>query len=309
MNKKQAETEQRVIHKPVLLKKILEYLEIKPDGVYVDCTLGDGGYSIEILRKLSPDGTLVSIDLDQDSIDFVTSRYKVKLKSGNWHLVKGNFRDIKEIINDLKLKKVDGIVYDLGMSSRQIDNGLRGFSYLRNEVLDMRMDKSLGVRATDLLKVAGAKQLEKIIQEYGEERFAKRIARGVKHWLNENDYKDMTSGELVEIIRKNVPAGYRKGSKHPARRTFQALRIAVNDELLSLSQGLNSALSLAKRGCTVVVVSYHSLEDRIVKNVFSEWETKGEVEVITRKPEVPEKTEIESNPRARSAKLRAVRKN
>ncbi len=291
------------IHKPVLLKEVTEYLDIKPSGVYVDCTLGDGGYSLEILKKLRG-GKLYSLEVDGQSIEFVKSKYKEKLGE-KWEIVKENFSNIQKVLKNIG---IDGAVFDLGLSSRQIEKGNRGFSFRESQVLDMRMDEELAITADDVIKALSPSELEKLFSVYGEERYAKRISKAVKTWVNENTDKKMTTDNLVDLIRRVVPAGYRDGSKHPARRVFQSLRIAVNDEINALRAGLPSALSMLHVGGRVVVVSYHSLEDRVVKQVFQKVKETDNFELLTKKPVTPSKAEIRENIRARSAKLRAIKK-
>jgi len=296
------------IHEPVLLKEVIELLKIDSGGVYVDCTLGDGSYSLAILEKLRK-GRLISLDCDESSIEYVQECYSEKIKRGRWDIVRANFKDLNDVLAEFGIKRVSGIVFDLGLSSRQLDDPLRGFSYKSEAKLDMRMDDRLGVNASDLIRVAGKSQLEKILTSYGEERFAGRISSAIKEWVRDNPESTMKTGNLVKLIRRVVPAGYRKGLKHPARRTFQALRIAVNDELFNLAVGLSSALSMAASGCRIVVISYHSLEDRIVKRSFKEAvENKGFISV-SRRLVVPSDNEKKRNPRSRSAKLRVVEKS
>jgi 16S rRNA (cytosine1402-N4)-methyltransferase len=298
-----------VIHKPVLLKEVIEHLKIDPDSNYIDCTLGDGGYSIEILGQLEK-GSLLSIDCDKASVDFVRKKYGGMLGDGKWVIVQENFVKLEEIVKKHRLENIGGIVFDLGLSSRQLeaDESNRGFSYIRPGPLDMRMDERLSVTAEDLLRGLSASELTELFQKYGEERFSRRIAREIKKWIKENPDKKLRSDTIAALVRKVVPASYRKGSKHPARRVFQALRIAVNDELLSLQEGLSSALSIVSEGGRVVVVSYHSLEDRIVKEMFNDEVRSGLLSLITKKPIVAASIEITRNPRARAAKLRVAEK-
>lgn len=297
-----------VVHKPVLLQRVIEYLKIDPAGTYVDCTLGDGGYSAEILRYLGDSGILVSIDWDQLSIDFVKSRFSEIKHTAKWHIVRGNFVDLSAIMQSLGIHGVQGVVFDLGVSSRQLDADEyeRGFSFMSSHHLDMRMDTRLNVTAEDLIKVLGNRELERIFAEYGEERYARRIAIEVKEYVRAHPYESITTDRLAALVRKVVPAGYRKGSKHPARRVFQALRIAVNNELHNLQQALASALSISPFGSRIVVVTYHSLEDRIVKNFFRDQMQVGAMRVLTPKPCIPDARELELNERAHSAKLRAA---
>ncbi len=284
-------------HIPVMLEECITHLDIKPKGVYVDCTLGEAGHSLEILKKLDTDGKLYSIDRDQEAIDYVKETYTKELETGNWKLVKSNFTDIDKLgIN------ADGILMDLGVSSRQIDQKERGFSYRYESAdLDMRMDKELGVTALDLINVLSEAQLTKIFWRYGEERFAKRIANIIKR-------SNITNvGDLTSLIYKVVPATTRReDSHHPARRVFQALRIAVNDELNSVEEGIDNAFKTLNTNGRLCIISFHSLEDRIVKTKFKELE-KEEVGKILEYIE-PTELEIERNPRSRSAKLRVLEK-
>ena len=280
-----------------MLEECITHLDIKPKGVYVDCTLGEAGHSLEILKKLDTDGKLYSIDRDQEAIDYVKETYTKELETGNWKLVKSNFTDIDKLgIN------ADGILMDLGVSSRQIDQKERGFSYRYESAdLDMRMDKELGVTALDLINVLSEAQLTKIFWRYGEERFAKRIANIIKR-------SNITNvGDLTSLIYKVVPATTRReDSHHPARRVFQALRIAVNDELNSVEEGIDNAFKTLNTNGRLCIISFHSLEDRIVKTKFKELE-KEEVGKILEYIE-PTELEIERNPRSRSAKLRVLEK-
>lgn len=291
------------IHEPVLLKESIDFLNIKPDGVYVDCTLGDGGYSFEIFKKLKT-GKLYSFEVDKLSIDYVKKRYSKELGK-NWEIINENFSNIQKVLKNIS---IDGAVFDLGLSSRQLEGEEKGFTFLKDQKLDMRMDENLLITAEDLLKALSQNELEKLFKTYGEERYAKRIARKIKEWVKENADKTMTTDILVNLIRRVVPAGYRDGSKHPARRVFQSLRIAVNDEINTLRAGLFSTLSMLKADGRVVVVSYHSLEDRVVKQVFIEKEDSEDFEIITPSPVTPSAEEIAENKRARSAKLRAIQK-
>lgn len=298
-----------VLHEPVLLQEVIRYLEIKPDGTYVDCTLGDGGYSSEIAKKLE-DGRLISIDVDKESIGFVRSTYGGLLSEKHWEIVHENFAKLGEILHAHEINEVDGVVFDLGMSSRQIDSDAkkRGFSYLRSEPLDMRMDERLGVTAEDLVRGLSEKELTMLFQNYGEERYSKRIARELKRWTKKHTEETLNSDTVAALVRKVVPAGYREGPRHPARRVFQALRVAVNDELRSLQLGLSSALSVVKSGGRIIVLSYHSLEDRIVKDEFNKAISNGGFKLLTDSPVTPSKEEIDRNPRARSAKMRVIMK-
>lgn len=289
------------IHVPVLLKETLESLNIKQDGFYVDCTLGDGGHSFEILKKLSSEGLLLSIDRDQHAIDFVKDFYSNQIPN-NWILVKSNFSHIKDVVSKYD-RKPDGILMDLGLSSRQLEESYnRGFSYLEaNEPLDMRMDEELGVKAKDLLVVLGEKELTKLFFMYGEEKYARRIAREIKKNIEDIN----TVGDLTGLVYRVVPAAH-QSSKNPSRRVFQALRIAVNDELNSLKDGLDSSFEVLSRDGRISVITFHSLEDRIVKDFFNTIAESGKGSLLNKEAIAPTDAEMEENPRSASAKLRTV---
>ncbi len=304
-------TKKDVIHKPVMLEEALSYLNIRSGGAYVDCTLGDGGYSLAILN-FAQNVKLISLDVDSESINFVKEHYSEEIETHDWRIIKSNFAGLAEALEEAEVSEVDGIVFDLGLSSRQLETDMRGFSFRSDDPLDMRMDQDLNVSAEDLLNALSEKELEKIFSKFGEERYSRRIARSIKSWLKDKDYSEqITTQKLVELVRDAVPAGYREGSKNPATRVFQALRIAVNDELGSLRQGLSSALSVISPGGVIVVVSYHSLEDRIVKTLFrdvADNEDGEKFKELTPKPIEPKESEVSKNPRSRSAKLRAIKK-
>lgn len=290
------------IHIPVLLDESIEALNVKPDGFYIDCTLGDGGHSNKILSQLSSQGLLLSIDQDQNAIDFVKSYYDIP---ENWIIEKGNFANIKEILARLNTdKEVNGILMDIGLSSRQLEESEgRGFSYKEeDEPLDMRMDQELGVTALDLLKVLKVHELTKLFKVYGEERFAKPIAKAIKEDISEIN----TVGDLTSLIYNVVPVA--QSNKNPSRRVFQALRIAVNDELNSLKEGLDNAFEILTTGGRIAVISFHSLEDRIVKDYFNEKEESKQGKLVNEKPITATEEEINRNPRSSSAKLRVLEK-
>ena len=291
------------IHTPVLLKESLESLNINPDEFYIDCTLGDGGHSIAILKKLSAKGLLLSLDHDQNAIDFVKGYHKETVKQDNWIVKKGNFKNIKELTKDIP-RKPSGILMDIGLSSRQLEeSGNRGFSYQEEEEeLDMRMDQELQVRAFDLLHALPEKKLAHLFRKYGEERYAKRIAKEVKR--NISDIK--TVGDLTRLIYKVVPVN---STKNPSRRVFQALRIVVNDELNNLKVGLDESFEILQKEGRISVISFHSLEDRIVKNYFLEKQGSGEGEMLFKRHIAPTDDEKKHNPRSASAKLRTLIKN
>ncbi len=288
-------------HVPVMLQETIEKLHVKDNGFYVDCTLGEGGHSYEIYKLLNADGNLLSIDNDASAIDFVKGFYK-ETKKQNWQIVQGNFSRIDTYLKKYN-RKPDGIIMDLGISSRQLEVETRGFSYIQEaQPLDMRMDTNLGVTAKDLLYALHESELTKLFRKYGEEEYASKIARNIKKYLEKGNEIN-TVGDLVSIIYKVLPSKEIHDSKHPARRVFQALRIAVNDELNSLETGLQDCYYALNKGGRLVVITFHSLEDRIVKKFF---ESNGNC--ITKKPITPRYEEILSNPRAHSAKLRVTEK-
>ncbi len=289
------------IHKPVLLDQSIDSLDIQPNGFYIDCTLGDGGHSYEILKKLSSKGLLVSIDQDQNAIDFVKSFYKDSLTSSNWILGNSNFSKIDRIAKKYD-RKPDGILMDLGLSSRQLEESHnRGFSYLEeNEPLDMRMDTSLGVKASDLLKVLSLRDLTEIFDKYGEEKNAYRIAKLIK----KSDKPIETVGDLTRLVYKVMPTD--NSNKNPSRRVFQALRIVVNDELNSLKVGLEKSFEVLNENGKLSVITFHSLEDRIVKQFFNEIVESGKGSLLFKKPVAPTDIEKEQNPRSASSKLRTL---
>jgi len=289
------------IHIPVLLNQSIDSLNIKPDGFYVDCTLGDGGHSQAILKQLSSKGLLLSIDQDSFAIEFVRSYYKAQ---PNWIIKQSNFRYIDKLVAEIG-RTPDGILMDLGLSSRQLEESHnRGFSYQEDqEPLDMRMDTNLGVTAKDILVVLNNKQLAKLFLEYGEERYSALIAKTIK----ENIDHINTVGDLTRLIYKVVPAN--NTIKNPSRRVFQALRIVVNDELDSLTETLDRSFKLLSKNGRLSVISFHSLEDRIVKTYFNDKAGSGEGELLFKSSIAPTDTEIEQNSRSASAKLRCLIKN
>lgn len=298
-------------HIPVLLSETIEGLDIKENGIYVDGTAGGGGHSAEILKRLTT-GRLISIDQDPDAISTLTQRFK---NVENSIIIKGNFGNMKDLLELRGVRRVDGVLLDIGVSSHQLDTASRGFSFHEDAPLDMRMSQS-GVTAEELVNTLPYEELRKIIYEYGEERFAPAIAKGI---IAAREQEPITTTlQLAEIVKANVPQKVRRDG-HPARKTFQAIRIAVNDELNVLSRGLDDAFKLLGKGGRLAVITFHSLEDRIVKNAFKRFENPcicppnfpkcvcGKVskgKVITRKPIIPTDEEIEDNPRSRSAKLR-----
>jgi S-adenosyl-methyltransferase mraW len=302
-------------HKSVLLNEIIKNLSIKEDGTYVDATLGGAGHALEVCRRLSEKGHFIGIDQDEDAIE--SSKLRLKDYMDRVDIVKSNYVNIKNILKSLNVDRVDGIYIDLGVSSYQLDNAERGFSYRFDSALDMRMDKSLDITAQDIVNDYSEQELYRIIKNYGEDIFAKNIA---KHIVIARKEKRIESGlELVEIIKRAIPKKFQITSGHPAKRTFQAIRIELNKELEVLENSLETMIDLLKPNGRLLVISFHSLEDRIVKNIFKRCENpctcpknfpvcvcgnKSKGKVLMRKPILPSEEESEANPRAKSAKLR-----
>ncbi len=288
-------------HTPVLLQEVLDLLDVNEGKLYIDATLGGGGHALGILEK---GGRVLGIDVDQEALDYVRrSLQEGENKVENITLVRGNFRDIDAIAKNVGFTNVDGILFDLGVSSHQLDTPERGFSFQEGP-LDMRMSKDLVVTAKDLVNGLTKNELRELFERFGEERFAKKIAQVIVEQRKKHPIE--TTKELADIIKRAVP--YQQGRIHPATRVFQALRIVVNDELANIRTSLPKALCLLRRGGRIVVISFHSLEDKIIKRQFDEWEQRGLVKIITKKPIVPSREEKLKNRRSRSAKLRAVEK-
>ncbi|MCX5834149.1 MAG: 16S rRNA (cytosine(1402)-N(4))-methyltransferase RsmH [Deltaproteobacteria bacterium] len=304
-------------HKPVMVREILESLHCKSGGLYVDGTVGGGGHALAILRASSPDGILVGIDQDNDAL---SESEKILQAFGERKiLVKGNFADLDRILARLHIGEVDGLLLDLGVSSHQIDTIERGFSFSSDAPLDMRMDRDRKVRASDLVNGLAEKELARIIREYGEEIRAAKVARAIAERRKIAPLK--TTSELASLIAKAVGGAGRRGRIHPATRTFQALRIAVNEELKNLHGAILRSVPCLKKGGRFSIISFHSLEDRIVKNAFRSLEKgcicppdfpvcscgrKPQLKVLTKRPVSPGPGEIVENPRSRSAKLRTA---
>ena len=302
-------------HKSVLLYETVDQLNIKPDGIYVDGTLGGGGHSYEIASRLSDKGRLIGIDQDEDAIKAASERLKPFMDRVT--IVRNNYCNMDKVLDELSIDKVDGIMLDLGVSSYQLDTAERGFTYNVDAKLDMRMDQRQEVTARDIVNDYSEYDLYRIIRDYGEDRFAKNIA---KHIVKERQKKTIeTAGELTDIIRAAIPMKVQVTGGHPAKRTFQAIRIELNHELEVLSDHLDEMIDLLNPGGRICIITFHSLEDRIVKSNFKRNENPctcpsdfpvcvcGKVskgKVITRKPILPGETEMEENPRSKSAKLR-----
>jgi 16S rRNA (cytosine1402-N4)-methyltransferase len=294
-------------HVPVLLREVLEYLDCRPNRIYVDGTVGSGGHAGAILARSSPTGQLIGLDWDREAIR--RARETLKPFGGRVELREGNYKDLDSELANLSIAAVDGILLDLGLSTEQVEDESRGFSFLRNGPLDMRMNREGRITAGNLLERLSVGEMSRILKVFGEERWAGRIAKGVVRRRQAAPIR--TTGELVEVIRKSIPV--RQGRIHPATRTFQALRIAVNEELQNLQTFLERCADLLNPGGRLVIISFHSLEDRAVKNHFRLWAKGTErmppsFSILTRKPVIPSSSEILDNPKARSAKLRAVEK-
>lgn len=331
-------------HIPVLLEEVLEYLDPKPNQNFIDCTIGGGGHAIPILERIVPNGRVLGIDWDSQSIEILKSKFTLRQAQGiNFNqkdrliLEQGNFADLKNIAEKHNFKPIHGILFDLGMSSYQLEKSGRGFSFLRDEPLNMNYESGImnhELTADRVINFWQEKELERILSEYGEEEFAKRIAREI---TKERKFKQIKNTfRLVEIIRRAVPSWYKRRRIHPATKTFQALRIAVNDELNNIKKALPQALEILEPGGRIVVISFHSLEDRIIKHFFktrTDTDTDRHIrtnsagtslfydedhsrdavagdhrflKILTKKPITPTSEEIKNNPRSRSAKLRAA---
>jgi len=289
-------------HSSVLLDEVIDALGVK-DTWYLDCTLGDAGHSIEIIKR---GGRIIGIDVDPQALERVRKRFEQEgIGKDKYRLVQGNFRDLKNLISsqaDTVDLKIAGAIFDLGVSSLQLESSERGFSFMKEGPLDMRMDPTLGVRALDLITIGGRKELYELFRNLGEEKYSKRLADALVRAREIG--KIQTTKDLADLAERIIG---RSGKIHPATKVFQALRIAVNDELEALKEGLEKTKDLIRKDSCIVVISFHSLEDRIVKVTFREWEDKRIGEVLTKKPIVPSQDEVEENPRSRSAKMRIFR--
>ena len=309
------------VHKSVLLDETIDSLCIKPDGIYVDGTLGGGGHAFEVASRLSDTGRLIGIDQDEDAIKAAGKR--LEPFASKVTIVRSNYRNIQEVLDDLGIEKVDGIYLDLGVSSYQLDTAERGFTYREEDAeLDMRMDRRNPMTAADLINTYSEQELYHIIRDYGEDRFAKNIAKHIVRAREKEPIK--TTGQLNEIIKAAIPAKVRATGGHPSKRTYQAIRIELNHELDVLNESIDTMISLLNPGGRLSIITFHSLEDRIVKTRFRINENpctcppefpvcvcgkKSKGKVITRKPILPSEEEILQNSRSKSAKLRVFEKN
>ena len=305
-------------HRPVLLKETIDNLCIKPEGTYVDGTLGGGGHSYEVARRLSPQGRLIGIDQDADAIRAAGQRLS---EFGNVTIIRSNYCDIRKELGGIHIEGVDGILLDLGVSSYQLDTPSRGFSYNFDSPLDMRMDRRSEMTAGDIINGYSEAELYRILKDYGEERFAGSIARNIVAARSKGEIR--STFELVDIIRSSIPMKVRKSMGHPAKQTFQAIRIELNHELDVLRDTLDDMIELLNPGGRICIITFHSLEDRIVKTGFRRNEDpctcpknfpvcvcgkKSMGRVVTRKPIIPGEEEMRDNPRSKSAKLRVFEK-
>ncbi|WP_314942843.1 16S rRNA (cytosine(1402)-N(4))-methyltransferase RsmH [Abiotrophia defectiva] len=309
-------------HETVLLHETVDGLDIKPDGVYVDCTLGGAGHAQYLLGQLGPQGHLYAFDQDMTAINNAKLKLADYVEKGQVTFIHQNFRHLKQALEELGISQVDGIYYDLGVSSPQLDVAERGFSYGQEARLDMRMNQEQALSAYEVVNDWPYEDLVHILYRYGEEKFAKRIARAIEERRAQRPIE--TTTELAEIVKMAIPAATRRTGGHPAKRSFQAIRIAVNDELGAVEDSLEQALTLLKPEGRISVITFHSLEDRLVKQLFKEVSQGPEVPrglpvlpgqmqapfaLVNRKPIVASPEELEANNRSRSAKLRILRKN
>jgi len=302
-------------HTSVLLHESIEGLSIRQGDVFVDATLGDGGHSAEVLSRFGESVNVIGIDRDQDMIDRVSNRFAAEFpaatESGSITLVQGNFRNIEKILKEKNINQVDRVLFDVGFNSRQIEESKRGFSFQKDEPLIMTFERPRSgtsdspVTARDVVNDWQEENLAAIIAGFGEERYAKRIARGIVEARAVQQIE--TTGELVRIIKASTPFYYHHGAIHPATRTFQAIRIAVNDELEAIREGLQGAWNKLTPGGRIAVIAFHSLEDRIVKHYFVQLASTG-AKKVTKKPITATEEEMKINPRSRSAKLRIIEK-
>jgi len=288
-------------HTTVLLQEAIDGLRVTPGQKYIDATLGGGGHTGEII---SHGGIALGIDTDSDALQFVRENFKFQISNSKLKLARGNFKDIDTIAKENGFEEVSGIIFDFGVSNHQLEEGMRGFSFRKDAMLDMRMDHSLTVTAADLINVLTKEELYELITKFGEDHFARRISEAI---VRARKVKPVTTtAQLSQIVKRVVPWGI--GKIHPATKLFQALRIAVNDELNNIKISLPKSIALLKNKGRIACISFHSLEDRLVKQSFLEWERIGLGVVITKKPVVPTEEEITLNPKSRSAKLRIFEK-
>ncbi len=292
------------LHVPVMLREVLDYLKLAPGQIIVDATLGTGGHSLEILKRITPGGRLVGIDRDENSL--AICRQRLAEFRHNTELVHANFSDLDQLVANLGLDKIDGIVFDLGISSYQLRDAQRGFSFQEEGPLDMRLDKSSYISAYDLVNNLNENEISQILWNFGQERWHNRIA----HLLVQERRNEpiSTTKQLANLVMRAIPHRYRRSYYriHPATRTFQAVRIAVNRELEILESAVKKAVAILRKQARICVISFHSLEDRVIKHTFRALRAEGLIDIITAKPLTPQAAEIEVNPSSRSSKFRVA---
>ncbi|MFA6130031.1 MAG: 16S rRNA (cytosine(1402)-N(4))-methyltransferase RsmH [Candidatus Omnitrophota bacterium] len=292
------------LHIPVMLSEVIDYLDPKPGQIIVDATLGTGGHSLEILKRITPGGRLIGIDRDEDSL--AVCRQRLSEFSGSYEFVHANFVDVDQVLENLGIDKIDGIVFDLGISTYQLKDAERGFSFQQEGPLDMRLDKSSYISAYDLVNNLNENEISHMLWSFGQERWHNRIA----HLLVEERRNQpiSTTSQLADLVMRAIPHRYRRGYYriHPATRTFQAVRIAVNRELEILESAIKKAVAILKKKAKICVISFHSLEDRVIKHTFRALKAEGLIDIITAKPLTPADSEVAANPSSRSSKFRAA---
>ena len=299
---READKKGLALHLPVLLKEVIPYLNLKSGDLVVDGTLGGGGHAKEILKAISPGGKLIAIEKDPETIQ--RTRNELKELDSKITYINDDFRNIEKILEENKIASVDGAIFDLGISSFQIDEGDRGFSFLNNGPLDMRFNAKQELSAWEVVNKFSKTELADIIYRYGEERHSRFVAKAITDARRKKSID--TTEELTEVIEKSIGKRYARQRLHPAARTFQALRIYVNDELNSIEEAINSIIVYLRPGAKICVISFHSLEDRIIKHIFRQRAKDGDIKIITKKPICPTAEEIQGNSRSRSAKLRVA---
>ncbi|MDD5115508.1 MAG: 16S rRNA (cytosine(1402)-N(4))-methyltransferase RsmH [Candidatus Omnitrophica bacterium] len=292
------------LHIPVMLREVIDYLALAPGKTIVDATAGTGGHSIEILKRITPGGRLIGIDRDENSL--AVCRQRLEGCGGNYELLQANFADIDRVLEGLGIDRIDGIVFDLGISTFQMRDGARGFSFQQEGPLDMRMDQSSYISAYDLVNNLDEREISSMLWSFGQERWHNRIARLVVQ--ERKNHPISTTGQLADLVVRAIPHRYRRSHYriHPATRTFQAVRIAVNRELEILESSVRKAVGILKSGARICVISFHSLEDRVIKHTFRALKSEGLIDIITAKPMTPVASEVAANPSSRSSKFRAA---
>ena len=292
------------LHIPVMLPEVIDYLDLKPGQIIVDATLGTGGHSLEILKRITPGGRLIGIDRDEDSL--AVCRQRLSEFSGSCEFVHANFVDLDQVLGNLGIDKIDGIVFDLGISTYQLKDAERGFSFQQEGPLDMRLDKSSYISAYDLVNNLNESEISHMLWSFGQERWHNRIA----HLLVEERRNQpiSTTSQLADLVMRAIPYRYRRSYYriHPATRTFQAVRIAVNRELEILESAIKKAVAILKKKAKICVISFHSLEDRVIKHTFRALKAEGLIDIITAKPLTPAEAEVAANPSSRSSKFRVA---